>query len=204
MHTSVAQQRLEARRLQSTMWSGPLCDVTSLPRADGGLRPRSELDTRGTINNRFWSDLMSAGAKQVTSEMLAAHPTHGAQDNQPTLARQDKRQWSAAGGKMPAYFPDERGAGERPRLPDSSLWRNPHFDGWNPESIDTMREMRQIVSETNAWTLEDASIRAQQRTWQHQWLPGRGVAQLEAAERLRSVGDDYRIDFRHANQTEQE
>jgi len=208
MRAASHQQRLEQLREQNRTWAGPVCDVSLLPRFEGGARMRAEWDTRGTINNRFWADTMSAGAKQVTSEMLAAHPTQGSWEGNPTDSRKDRRQWTAASavsstagvaakayGVAPEYFPDEKEPGQRPVLPESSLWLNPHFDGWNPESIDTMREMRHIVKESNRWTVEDSSLRVQQRTFQHQWLPAQGVAQLEAAEKLRPMQDNFREDI---------
>jgi len=189
------QQRLEQLREQNRAMARPLCDFSSMPRAEGGPRMRAEWDTRSTINNRFWANVITTGAKQVTAEMLDAHPTHGAWEGNPMDARKDVREWGPSSTIAPQYVPDESGPGKRPTLPDSSLWRNPRFDGWNPENIDTMREVRQIVKESNRWTEEDASLRVQQRTFQHQWMPAQGLEQLEAAERLRWQSDDYRRDF---------
>lgn len=197
MRAASHQNRIDQRQQQNRSWAGPMFDQTALPRFEGGARVRAEWDTRGTMNNRIWTNTMVGGAKQVSSEMLGAHPTNGTWVGNPQDARKDKREWYAGQSAAHAgsYFPDVAGAGERPRLPDSSLQHNPYLSGWDPESADTMRELRGVVKESNAWTMEDAAVRVQQRTFQHQWLPGRGVAQLEAAERLRPQSDDFRQDF---------
>jgi len=120
--------------------------------------------------------------------MLAAHPTAGAETGRPMVARQDKRVWTAA----KPYFPDVTGPGQRPMLPNSSLWANPHFDGWNPESIDTMRELRSVIKEDDRFRGDDASMRVAARSFEHQWLPVVSVEKLAAAEALRPAADDYR------------
>lgn len=183
------QQRLDGRLEQNKGWAAPLPDFASMPRANEANRQRVEVDTRTAINTRFWENVQISGPTAVTATTLAAHPTHGAWDQAPSQTRHDKREWS--GGAAPPYFPDARGPGERATLPPSSLWANPHFDGWNPESNDTARELRYIVKEENRFRGDDASLRATQRQFEHQWGPPVSVERLAAADRLRPAQDDY-------------
>jgi hypothetical protein len=194
------QERLDDRMGQNKGWAAPLPDFATMPRANEAVNQRVEVDTRAAINTRFWENIQISGPTAVSATALAAHPTHGASDQVPSQTRHDARQWT--GGANPPYFPDARRAGERPMLPSSSLWANPHFDGWNPESTDTARELRFIVKEENRFHGEDASIRAAQRQFEHQWRPAVSVEQLAAAERLRPVQDNYTQSWAtHSNRT---
>lgn len=177
--------------MQNKGWAAPLPDFASMPRANEAPRQRVETDTRSSINARFWESVQISGPTAVTPASLAAHPTHGAWEQKPTQTRHDTRQWT--GGAAPPYFPDARAAGERATLPASSLWANPHFDGWNPESTDTARELRYTVKEENRFRGDDASLRATQRQFEHQWGPPMSVDRLAAAARLRPAQDDYRV-----------
>lgn len=195
------QQRLDGRLAQDKGWAAPLPDFASLPRANEAPRQRVEVDTRAAINTRFWENIQISGPTAVSAASLAKHPTHGAWDQAPSQTRHDTRQW--AGGAAPPYFPDPRGPEERPKLPASSLWANPHFDGWNPESTDTARELRFTVKETNRFHGEDASLRSLQRQFEHQMRPVVSVEQLAAAERLRPAQDNYTQSWLapHSNRT---
>jgi hypothetical protein len=141
----------------------------------------------------MWENLQVAGPKAVTSEMIASHPTNGADDFIPSSARNDRRTWSNG---LPVYFPDVQGPGERPKVPDSSLWKNPHFDDVDVENIDTAREFKSVVKEDTRFRQEDASLRMTVRTFEHQWLPTVSVEKLAAAEKLRPAQDDFRQNFR--------
>lgn len=184
------QQRLDGRLAQDKGWASPLPDFAAMPRANEAHRLRVETDTRSSINSRFWESVQVSGPTAVSAAALAAHPTHGAWEQQPSQTRFDARQWKS--DAAPPYFPDARGPGERPSLPSSSVWANPHFDGWNPESNDTARELRFVVKEENRFRGDDASLRATQRQFEHQWGPPVSVERLAAAERLRPAQDDYR------------
>lgn len=197
---STHQQRLNDRMSQDMGWVAPLPDIRGnsmvAGRNDFGAPPlppqkieeprqRVEWDTRSSINNRFWESVQVSGPTAVTSAMLADHPTRGAWDQRPAVTRHDDRTWTA--GADPPYFPDPTGPGQRPVLPSSSVWANPHFDGWNPESTDTARELRGIVKEDRRFRGEDASLRVGGRAFEHQWRPPVSVEQLAAAERMRPV-----------------
>jgi hypothetical protein len=185
--------RLGDREQQTRGWSAPLPDFATLPRANETPRQRVEVDTRGAINTRFWENLQISGPTAVSAAMVAAHPTHAVSDQQPSSSRHDTREWTA--GAAPPYFPDARGPGERARLPPSSVWANPHFDGWDPENRDTARELRFAVKEETRFRGDDASLRGTQRQFEHQWLPAMSVEQLTAAERLRPTQDNYRTSW---------
>jgi len=178
------------REAQTRGWAAPLPDFAAMPRANEAPRQRVEVDTRAAVNTRFWENIQISGPTAVSAGMLAAHPSHGVWEQNPVVARQDRRDWRAHAA--PPYFPAAERAGERAQLPPSSLWANPHFEGWNPESSDTMRELRFVVKEENRLRGDDASLRAGTRAFQHQWGPTVTVAQLAAAERLRPAQDDWR------------
>lgn len=194
------QQRLDDRMGQNKGWAAPLPDFASMPRANEAVQQRVEVDTRAAINTRFWENVQISGPTAVSAASLATHPTHGAWDQAPSQTRHDKREWTS--GAAPPYFPDAHEAGKRATLPSSSLWSNPHFDGWNPESTDTMRELRFVVKEENRFRGDDASLRATQRQFEHQWRPSVSVEQLAAAERLRPTQDNFSQSWlSHSNRT---
>ena len=185
--------RIQGREAQNREWAAP---IPVPPKFDihDGTRQRLEWDTRETINNRLWSDTMTAGPKMVMSAMLAAHPSRGAETMSPATSRDDPRPYH---GSVP-YFPDSQGAGtERPRLPPKSLFENPWAAGYNIEAGDVTRELRSSVKENNRHNTEDVSARMAGRTFEHQWIPAtvtREIAErkIDASERLRPSQDDYR------------
>jgi hypothetical protein len=185
------QERLDGRLAQNTGWAAPLPDFGSMPRANEAPRLRVETDTRTTINSRFWESVQVSGPTAVSAAALAAHPTHGASEQQPSQTRFDTRQWKS--DAAPPYFPDSRGPGMRPQLPSSSVWANPHFDGWDPESTDTTRELRFVVKEENRNRGDDASLRSLQRQFEHRWGPPVSVERLAAADRLRPAVADWSV-----------
>jgi hypothetical protein len=195
-------QRLLDREAQTRSWAAPLPDFSSMPRYSETPRMRVEWDTRDTMNNRLWSDMQVTGPKAVTSEMLAAHPTGGAQQGLPTAARQDQRSYISG----PTYFPDAppikpgEYVQERPKLPPRSLFQNAWTTDMDIEgsTINVARELQGVVKEENRHWHEDAGTRVMQRMFQHQWVPAQTSqalleSQLAAAERLRPAQDDYRV-----------
>jgi hypothetical protein len=168
-------------------------DFTAMPRANEAHRMRVEPDTRHSINTRFWESVQISGPTAVSAAMVAKHPTHAVSDQMPSQARTDHRQWVA--GAAPPYYPDVTGPGQRPMLPPSSVWENPHFTGWDPEHRDTTRELRFAVKESMGYQQEDASLRSAQRQFAHPWLPATSVAQMAVAERMRPAQDDYRVSW---------
>jgi hypothetical protein len=82
--------RIQGREEQNRSWAAPIPVPPKFEIRDG-TRQRMEWDTRETINNRLWSDTMTAGPKMVMSAMLAAHPTRGAETMNPVTSRDDHR-----------------------------------------------------------------------------------------------------------------
>ena len=158
---------------------------------------RVEWDTRDTINNRAWNSVQVAGPKAVTAQMLAAHPTAGAEAYMPAAARQDERSYAphneaVAGG----YFPDGR-QGQRPQVPPTSLFQNAWLDGFDVEGGGAAREVRSAVKEQGR-SEGDVSARIVGRTFQNQWIPPAVTqrivnAQIDAADALRPRFDDWRV-----------
>ena len=143
----------------------------------------------------MWSNMIVSGPKEVTSAMLAAHPSHGTQAMNPTASRSDTVTWTPTGLHTP-YYPDGPPL-QRPRVPPTSLFQNDWMNGFDMESRDTAREMRSVVKEDNRFREQDSSTRIMGRTFEHQWVPSAIVdAQLVAAERLRPAPDDYRQNYR--------
>lgn len=158
---------------------------------------RAEWDTRDTINNRVWTSIQVAGPKAVTTQMLAAHPTAGADPSMPAAARQDNRPYGDSG----SYFPDVRG-NERPRIPPASLFQNAWLDGFDVEGGGAARELRSAVRE-QAPNEADISARIAGRTFQNQWIPPAVTqrivnAQIDAADALRPRADDWHQRIRPA------
>lgn len=186
--------RLYEREYQTRSFAAPLPDFSSLPRANESVRVRAEWETRDTMNNRLFSDIMVTGPKAVTSAMLASHPSAGAETFMPSAARQDQRSYVTD-----SYFPDSR-TSERGRtmLPPRSLNQNQYtasldIDG---DPHNTVRELQSSVKEDTRFTNEDTGIRIMERVFTHQWVPAELTrtiveTQLLAAERLRPQGDDY-------------
>jgi hypothetical protein len=216
MRATQHDARLTEREAQSRGWAAPLPDLTALPRVGETPRIRLEWETRDTMNNRLWADVQVTGAKAVTSAMLAAHPTAGAEAWMPTAARNDRRSyvgwgdpaeshhgiWSAAGtvpvgGAQGVGFSHMPGAQERPTAPVHGAW----MGGTDAESVNAAREVRGVVKETLAGREEDASARASERLFQNQWLTREDqqrivTSQMAAAEALRPGTDDFRVSYR--------
>jgi len=198
------QNRLAGREEQTRAWTAPVIAPVSFSIVDGP-RQRLEWETRDTINNRLWADTMDAGPKAVTTAMLAAHASHGAETMQPASARKDDRPYHG----FTQYFPDAAApkvaqAQDRPVLPARSLFQNPWANGYDIESGDVCRELRGTVKESNRFAVEDASARMAGRTFEHQWIPAaasRTIAErkIEASELLRPAQDDYRQNYLRPN-----
>lgn len=206
MRARQQNSRLMGREEQTRSWAAPLPDFTAFPRTvaatddDGrfyeGVRVRAEWETRDTTNNRHWAATLEAGSKQVTSAMLAAHPSAGAETMTPGSARTDERHYTQG-----QYFPDERRVLERPMLPPGSLFRNAWMDGFDVDGPDVVREVRGSVKETMRFREADTSARIMGRTFENQWIPAEATAaivqsQIDAAARLRPVQDDFRTSWR--------
>lgn len=192
--------RLQSREAQTRAWAAPIITPRDFSIHDGS-RMRLEWETRDTINNRLWADTMDAGAKAVTSAMLATHVSQGAETMQPASARKDDRPYHGT----VQYFPDSLAPKdghpqERPVLPPRSLFQNPWTNGYNIESGDVAHELRGTVKESNRFMTEDVSARMSGRTFEHQWIPAaatRVIAErkIEASELLRPAQDDYRRSY---------
>jgi hypothetical protein len=195
------QNRLAGREQQTRAWTSPVVAPVSFSIHDG-TRQRLEWETRDTINNRLWADTMDAGPKAVTTAMLAAHPSHGAEIMSPSDSRGDRRPYIPGA----QYFPDappplDGQSQERPKLPPKSLFQNPWTYGYNIEGGNIAHELRGTVKESNRFYTEDVSARMAGRTFEHQWIPPEVTKSLaerkiEASELLRPAQDDYRRDFR--------
>ena len=198
--------RLRDREAQTRSWAAPVPDFTALPRVGEAPRIRLEWDTRDTVNNRYWAATVDAGAKEVTTAMLSAHPTSGASSMMPAAARGDERsygegpQWKS-GSMHPAVAapPDPRVSGWKPRPvgPPESLFQNAWLDGFDVEGQDAGREMRGVVREDMSGRSEDAAARIMERTFESQWMTGsirEDVirSQINVAHRLRPEQDDWR------------
>ena len=189
--------RLAGREAQTRAWSAPVPPVFERSPITDGVRQRMEWETRDTINNRLWADTLSAGPKMVTEQMLASHPSHGAEMMTPSASRKDNRPYAVAG---PAYFPSPTDPEARPTLPPHSLFANTWSAGFNVESGDVGKELRRVVKEDNRYLDDNVSNRIVGRTFEHQWIPPadtRVIAgrKIEASELLRPGQDDYRQSY---------
>lgn len=210
------QNRLQSREEQTRAWAQPLPDVNLLQRVpfnggesamlSSGLeanwlpRQRVEWETRDTMSNRMWSNMIETGAKQVTAPMLAAHPSHGAETGQPAASRKDQRPYTDS--QAVSYFPDSSarivdGAPiARAPLPPRNLFQNPWSAGHDIESGDVTRELRSVVKENNRHLTQDSSARIAGRIFEHQWIPAaasQAIAErkIDASALLRPSQDDY-------------
>jgi hypothetical protein len=206
-----SEQRLLDRESQTRSWAAPLPDFTSLPRFGSDVRVRYEWETRDSINNRMWDNMIDMGAKEVGPTMLASHPTAGAQTAMPTVGRQDLRHYSAGpewqrsteaiADRLQPMDPRMPGIQERPMPPSQSLYQNSWTDGFNIEGGGVSRELRGVVRESHRGWAEDSAGRISERTFQNQWT-GRSdvnrivLSQIDAAERLRPSTDDYSRSYR--------
>ena len=189
------EDRLQGREAQTRGWAAPLPQLQSFSIHEGP-RQRLEWETRDTINSRLWADTMLAGPKAVTTAMLAAHATKGADMMQPSSARKDDRPYHL---ETP-YFPDAVAPTERPVLPPKSLFQNPWSNGYNIEGGDVAHELKATVKESNRFLSEDSAARMAGRTFEHQWIPEaatRAIAErkIDASELLRPAQDDYRRSY---------
>lgn len=216
MRATQHDARLSEREAQSRGWAAPLPDFTVLPRVGAEPRTRLEWETRDTMNNRLWADVQVSGPKAVTSTMLAAHPTAGAEAWMPSAARMDRRgyvSWGsdshhsawAAGGTVPVGgapgvgFSHMPGIQERPAAPAHSAWVA--GSGVDRDAPNVSREYRSVVKEDLSGREEDAAGRVAERTFQNQWMTREDQqrivgAQLAAAEALRPGTDDFRVSYR--------
>jgi hypothetical protein len=203
--------RLLGRAEQTRSWAAPMPDFTMLPRVGEAPRIRMEWDTRDTLNHRLWADNMATGAKTVTSAMLAAHPTAGAETMMPTAGRQDYRHYHPSGsdGATAAVGAPMRSARggestglpymlERPGIPRVAAWYNPA----EMDTSNTIRDVRGVVRENNHGRADDVAARLEQRTFQNQWMTPDTLrtivdARLGAAAALRPTQDDWRSDVPH-------
>jgi hypothetical protein len=213
--TAQQENRLTDRRHQTMSWAAPVPDMLALPRPGEAPRIRAEWETRGTINHRLWADTISAGAKAVTADGLAAHPTAGAEMGMPSSARRDVREYGDAGAvEWFAPPPGARSSGgridgtvwpgvsERPLVSTHSLWQNPWLSGVDIEggAGGVTRELRGVVREApGGFAGEDAAGRFLARQFNNQWLSVEdrqriAEQQMRAADVLRPVRDDFEQD----------
>lgn len=198
--------RLLGRNEQTRSWAAPLPDLTVMPRVGPAPRVRVEWDTRDSLNHRLWADNMASGAKAVTSTMLAAHPTAGAEAMMPSSGRQDYRHYHESGrpetgahigapqrsarGGIETGLP---GMLERPGIPKAAAW----FDPAAMDTSNAIRDVRGVVRENNGGRGADVAARLEQRTFQNQWMTPDTLstiveARLGAAAALRPQSDDWR------------
>jgi hypothetical protein len=189
------QERLNARAQQTLSWNSPtplptvrLAGTTEPTARQDGPRIRAEWETRDTMNNRLWSDLMQTPAKQVTPEMVAAHPTGGIWPMTPTESRMDTRQWN----RGPQYFPDPA-TGQRPGLPQTSLIGGSWGADYNAEGVQAVREARAVVKETKQFYGDEVAARINDRVFQPQWAVPAIITPIDS---LRPNRDDYRRNYR--------
>jgi hypothetical protein len=194
---------------QKRSWAAPVPNFTTLPQVGEAPRIRLEWDTRETVNNRYWAATVDAGAKEVTTSMLAGHPTAGASPMMPSAARVDERhygegpRWMSEGGHPAvAAPPDPRVSGWKPRPVGApgSLFQNAWLEGFDIEGRDTTRELRGVVREDMSGRSEDAAARIMGRTFENQWMTDSTRetiirAQMDAAARLRPERDDWTRSF---------
>ena len=211
MRATQHDARRSAREDQDRSWAAPLPDFTALPRVGEGPRIRMEWETRDTMNSRLWADLQVSGAKVVTSAMLAAHPTAGAEAWMPSAGRLDRRSYGEAatgsdavhwrsdsvGGPGGVGFAHMPGAQERPVVPAAGAWTT-GVDSTGPNAA---RELRGVIKEDLGGRGEDAAGRMMERSFQNQWMSRTDQqrivgAQLAAAEALRPAVDDFRVSYR--------
>lgn len=219
MRANQHDARLLAREAQTRGWTAPMPDPMMLSRAGEAPRMRMEWETRDTMNNRLWADTMATGAKTVTSAMLAAHPTAGAEAWMPGSGRRDPwtydaagshhSAWSGHGSSVPIGGPEGVGFAHMPGIQERPA--QPSFGGWlaaggvDTEGPGASREMRGIVKEDLRGREIDSAGRLAERTYQTQWLRREDqqraiLAQVAAVDALRPVSDDYRVGFRGGSQ----
>jgi hypothetical protein len=202
--------RLTGRTEQTRSWAAPMPDFTVLPRVGDAPRIRIEWDTRDTLNHRLWADNMASGPKAVTSAMLAAHPSAGAETMMPSAGRQDYRHYHPSGtdaigvgGTGAIGAPMRPAAGglatglpgmlERPGMPRAGAW----FDTSQMDSQNAIRDVRGVIRENNLGRGDDVAARIQERVFQNQWMTPDTMrtivdSRLGAAEALRPSQDDWR------------
>ena len=185
------QQRLSSREEQTRAWSSPVPEI--IPRAGiHAPRMRMEWDTRDTINNRIWSDLVDSGPKQITSQMVLENPMIGVSQVMPASARTDTRSWQ----KGPQYFPDPP-AGQRPILPTSSLIDSSWGRDYDADGRQAAREAAGVVKETKRYYGEEVAGRINDRTFQQQWSVRPPLSR--PLDVLRPQQDNYQVDYRQAS-----
>lgn len=168
---SANDSRMQARGDQTRSWAAPMPAFGQIPPQTA--RVRLEWDTRDTVNNRLFQNMLVAGAKTVTPSMLAEHPTRGAEPFMPTVSRNDINQYRQGG-----FYPDSTatpsasGMVERANLPrlDSS---NPFLSSLDsvgsPESL--TREIKHSVIEDNRFNIVDTDSRMLNRVFTDRLIP---------------------------------
>ena len=221
MRRAAQEDRLTDRRFQTMSMAAPVPDVLALPRPGEAPRMRAEWETRGTINHRMWADTVSAGAKAVTAEGLAAHPSAGAETMMPTASRRDVREYGEAGAvewfapppgsRSQPGWPSQGwvqpaqptvawpGVVERPIPPAHSLWQSSWLNGFDVEggAGAVARELRGVVREApGGFAGEDAAGRFLSRQFNNQWMSVEdrqriAAQQMAAAAMMRPVRDEW-------------
>jgi hypothetical protein len=219
MRSREHDDRLLSRNEQTRSWTAPVPDFTVMPRV--GTEPSSkagwydssrssrgaesrirvEWDTRDSVNNRLWADTMAAGAKTVTSAMLAEHQSAGAETMMPSAGRQDYRHYHESSAHIGAPMRVAAGGAatglpgmlERPGIPRAGVW----FDTAAMDTSNAIRDVRGVIRENNMGRGDDAAARIQERVFQNQWMTPDTLrtivdARLGAAESLRPRQDDWR------------
>jgi len=167
---SANDSRIQARGDQTRSWAAPMPAFGQIPPQTA--RTRLEWDTRDTANNRLFQNMQVAGAKTVTSAMLAEHPTRGAEPFMPTVSKYDTNQYSGASFYPDSSaFPSVSGQVERPRLPrlDSS---NPFLASLDTECPETLiREIKHSVVEDTRFRKDDVDSRIINRVFTDRLIP---------------------------------
>ena len=188
-------ERIGARANQDRGWAAPMPNFSQI-RNNESARVRVEWDTRDTVNNRLYSDMLTMGPKTVTTAMLASHPTQGAEPFMPTVSRKDENMYQGL-----SYFPNSEiqpsasGRRERARLPPPGLAQNPYTAALDTDT-EYVRELRQSVVEDNRYNKDDTDARIMDRVFTHQLITAEMTKsiverQLEAAETLRPKTDSW-------------
>ena len=168
---SANDSRIQARGDQTRSWAAPMPAFGQIPPQTA--RVRLEWDTRDTVNNRLFQNMVVAGAKTVTPTMLAEHPTRGAEPFMPTVSRNDINQY---GG--PSFYPDSTATPSTSGLVERAYL--PRLDSSNPflSSLDTMRspesltrEIKHSVVEDNRFRTEDTDSRILNRVFTDRLIP---------------------------------
>lgn len=194
MRAAQQNDRLNLRHQQTQSWAPPRPDTGSIPVAMDSTRVRVEWDTRSAISRRHYEAVQNKGPTAVTSAMLQAHPTHGANPFMPISGRQDERPYAPDSG--PVFFPDAPLSIERPMLPPRTLYANSYFADIDQSDLNVSRELRGVVHEENNGRGRELGLAARmvERNFTNQWTP---PLSLDAAANFTRPGqDDWRVQMR--------